>query len=114
LPAAKSRKRKLPPVLLLNDVELCELPLLLTFRETSFQLRCGERHIYGLVEQGLLDLVKLGSKSSRITTASVLRLVRQRAEPSAHVPGLKQFADTEQLSDTEQFSDTKKEPQPLE
>ena len=73
-------------MVLLNDVELCELPLLLTFKQTSFQLQCGERFIYDLVEQGLLDLVKLGGKSSRITTASVLRLVRQRAKPSDTFP----------------------------
>ena len=102
MPAAKSRKSERPPVVLLNDVELCELPLLLTFKQTSFQLQRGERFIYDLVEQGFLDLVKLGGKSSRITTASVLRRARQRAKPSEHVPGLKQFADAEQSSDTRQ------------
>ena len=78
------------------------LPLLLTILDTANELSCSPRHVYDLAEQGLLELVKLGAKSSRITSASAMRLAAQRAKPSPSVPGLKQF------------SEPKKEPQPQE
>ena len=103
----KLRKRKLLPLLQAPDAsleprELPPLPLLLTIPNTGFQLGICERQVYELANKGLLDLVKVGPKSSRITTESVLRVARQRAKPAGHVPGLKQFADM------------KKEPQPEE
>jgi hypothetical protein len=90
--ADKNRKRELPLLLADAAIESRELPLLLTLSETGFQLACSERHVYELEALGLLDFCKLGPKATRVTTASVLRLVHQRAKPSGNVPGLRQFA----------------------
>ena len=61
--------------------------------DAAFQLSCSERHIYELEASGLLDFCKLGPKATRVTSASVMRLMAQRARPSGHVPGLRQFAN---------------------
>jgi hypothetical protein len=68
-----------------------ELPLLLKIPRVSFHLSCSDRHTYELIDMGLLELVKLGPKASRITSASVLKLAAQRAKPADQVPGLKQY-----------------------
>jgi hypothetical protein len=67
------------------------LPLLLTLPDTKKQLRCSISKIYDLVDQGKLDLFKLGPKSSRITSESVARLLASGGEPAAAIPNLKQF-----------------------
>ena len=69
------------------------LPLLLKVPRVAGEFDCSGRHVYDLVEQGLLDLVKLGNKASRITRESVLRLAAQRTKPADHMPGLKQFSE---------------------
>jgi len=59
------------------------LPTLLRYREAARELGVCERQIHNLVDQKLLEKVKLGSKTARITRSSVLRLAAQRAtEPS--------------------------------
>jgi len=59
------------------------LPILLRYREAARELGVCERQIHNLVDQKLLEKVKLGSKTARITRSSVLRLAAQRAtEPS--------------------------------
>ena len=55
------------------------LPLLLRYREAARELRVCERQIHNLVAQNLLEKVKLGAKSARITRSSVLKLAAQRA-----------------------------------
>ncbi len=95
----KHRNRKRLPLSQVSDNyleprELPSLPLLLTIPDAAFLLSCCPRHVYELEALGLLDLVKLGPKATRVTTASVVRLIAQRAKPSAQIPGLKQFTDT--------------------
>ena len=75
----------------ITDTRQSELPLLLTIRNASFQLSVCERQIYELAAAGLLVMVKIGRKSSRITRESILRLAAQRGEPTKPVSGLKQF-----------------------
>jgi excisionase family DNA binding protein len=58
------------------------LPILLRYREAARELGVSERQIYNLVDQDLLDKVKLGAKSARITRISVLRLAAQCATES--------------------------------
>jgi excisionase family DNA binding protein len=99
----KHRNRKLLP--------LCDgahepgeppvIPLLLTVAAAAFQLSCSERHIYELEASGSLDFCKLGPKATRVTSASVMRLLAQRARPSGHVPGLRQFADAKKEPETQ-------------
>ena len=55
------------------------LPILLRYREAAHELGVCERQIHNLVDQNLLEKVKLGSKTARITRSSVLRLAAQRA-----------------------------------
>ena len=76
-----------------------QLPLLLTVDNAGFQLSICKRRVYGLAAQGLLDLVKVGAKSTRVTSASVLRLVAQGGRPASSVPGLKQFKDQQPPAD---------------
>ena len=56
-----------------------ELPILLRYREVARELGVCERQIYNLVDQDLLEKVKLGTKTARITRTSVLQLAAQRA-----------------------------------
>jgi hypothetical protein len=65
------------PVLLLSSNE--PLPILLRFREAARELGVCERQIHNLVAQNLLEKVKLGTKTARITRTSVLKLAGQRA-----------------------------------
>jgi hypothetical protein len=58
------------------------LPILLRYREAARELGVCERQIHNLVDQNLLEKVKLGSKTARITRSSVLRLAAQRATES--------------------------------
>jgi excisionase family DNA binding protein len=55
------------------------LPILLRYREAARELGVSERQIYNLVDQDLLEKVKLGAKTARITRTSVLALAAQRA-----------------------------------
>ncbi|WP_426528863.1 helix-turn-helix domain-containing protein [Bradyrhizobium sp. McL0615] len=55
------------------------LPTLLRYREAARELGVCERQIYNLVDQNLLEKVKLGTKTARITRTSVLTLAAQRA-----------------------------------
>lgn len=55
------------------------LPTLLRYREAAHELGVCERQIYNLVDQNLLEKVKLGAKTARITRTSVLALAAQRA-----------------------------------
>ena len=59
-----------------------ELPTLLRYREAAHELGVCERQIHNLVERNLLEKVKLGSKTARITRTSVLTLAAQRATES--------------------------------
>ena len=58
------------------------LPILLRYREAARELGVCERQIHNLVDQNLLEKVKLGSKTARITRSSVLKLAAQRATES--------------------------------
>ena len=55
------------------------LPILLRYREAARELGVCERQIHNLVDQNLLEKVKLGTKTARITRTSVLKLAAQRA-----------------------------------
>jgi hypothetical protein len=68
-----------------------KLPLLMKLPDAADELSTSVSSIYGMVEAGLLDLVKLGPKSSRITGESILRVLSQRDKPAADIPNLKQF-----------------------
>ena len=57
------------------------LPTLLTFPDTANELSCSVGKVYELVKLGKLEMTKLGPKTSRVTGASVERLVAERAEP---------------------------------
>lgn len=51
-----------------------EMPLLLTIKRACHELGdVSERHVYNLINNNLLERIKLG-RSSRITSASVRRL----------------------------------------
>jgi hypothetical protein len=65
------------PVLVRSSNEL--LPILLRYREAARELGVCERQIHNLVAQHLLEKVKLGAKTARITRTSVLALAAQRA-----------------------------------
>ena len=54
------------------------LPILLRYREAARELGVCERQIHNLVAQNLLDKVKLGTKTARITRTSVLKLAAHR------------------------------------
>lgn len=55
------------------------LPILLRYREAARELGVSERQVYNLVDQDLLEKVKLGTKTARITRTGVLKLAAQRA-----------------------------------
>ena len=55
------------------------LPTLLRYREAARELGVSERQIYNLVDQDLLEKVKIGTKTARITRSSVLKLAAQRS-----------------------------------
>jgi hypothetical protein len=57
------------------------LPLLLRIREAARELNVCERSIHNFVEQNLLEKVKLGAKSVRITRSSVLKLAQHARDP---------------------------------
>ena|SRR5215831_12963332 len=56
-------------------------PLLLRVQEAAFHLRLTTRGVYLLIGRGQLDLVKIGWKTSRVTSASVLALAGRRGTP---------------------------------
>lgn len=61
-----------------TDTHDCETPLLFSMKRTCRDLGdVSERHIYNLIERGLLDRRKVG-KSTKITSASVMRLVGRK------------------------------------
>jgi excisionase family DNA binding protein len=57
------------------------LPLLLRVDDAAHELAISQRRIYQLIKDGTLDLVKIGEKSSRVTSASVMRVASGRAKP---------------------------------
>jgi excisionase family DNA binding protein len=59
------------------------LPTLLRYREAAYELGVSERQIHNLVDQNLLEKVKVGAKTARITRTSVLKLAAQRAADPA-------------------------------
>ena len=67
----------LPVLLLSGDKPL--FPILLRYRKAARELGVCERQIHNLVAQNLLEKVKLGTKTARITRTSVLKLAAQRA-----------------------------------
>ena len=69
------------------------LPLLVKIPATAYELSCSVTEVYELVKQKKLDLVKPGPKMSRITSASIMRLAAERAEPATNIPNLKQFKE---------------------
>ena len=77
--------------------------LLETVADTAHMLNVSLRTVYNLAESGDLDLVKLG-KATRITTASIRRLIKRRAKPLAHVKGLRQYATEAPVSPSESES----------
>ena len=62
-----------------------------TIPATAKIFRCSTGFIYELVKQKKLDLIKPGPKCSRITGASIVRQLNQRAKPDIGLPNLKQF-----------------------
>jgi len=64
-----------------SDATTRVLPLLLRIEDAARELSTPRRHIYELVHAGLLDLVRIGPKSVRITSASVLRLASDHTTP---------------------------------
>ena len=77
----------------MSDDHPSGLPLLLKVPRVSYHLDCSDRHTYGLVEEGLLHLVKVGGKASRITR-NFAGAGSARAKPADHVPGLVQYRKT--------------------
>jgi hypothetical protein len=71
-----------------------ELPLLVKIPVTARELSCSIGFVYELVGAAKLDLVKLGPKSSRITSASIERLLAERHKPDSNIPNLKQFKNS--------------------
>jgi excisionase family DNA binding protein len=55
------------------------LPLLLRYREAAHELGVTERQILNLINRKLLERVKVGSKTARVTRDSVLKLVEKNA-----------------------------------
>ena len=52
-----------------------DLPLLVDYERTRHELGgVSERHLYNLIDRGLLERVKLG-RSAKITSASIMKLV---------------------------------------
>ena len=56
------------------------LPILLRYREAARELGVSERQIYNLIEQNLLERVKLGTKTARVTRTSVLKAAQRASE----------------------------------
>lgn len=67
------------------------LPLLVKIPDAAHEMSASISKIYELVDTGVLDLVKLGPKTSRITGESIVRVLAQRDKPAADIPNLKQF-----------------------
>ena len=62
----------------------------MTVPDTAYELSTSISKVYGMVNAGELDLVKLGLKSSRITGESIMRVLAQRHKPDSGIPNLKQ------------------------
>jgi excisionase family DNA binding protein len=54
-------------------------PLLLSVRETAFELGLSTRRIYQMIHAGELEMVKIG-KASRVPSAAVRRLAGEDTE----------------------------------
>jgi hypothetical protein len=55
-----------------------DLPLLLDYERTRHELGdVSVRHLYNLIDRGLLERVKLG-RSARITSASIMKLATSK------------------------------------
>lgn len=66
------------------------LPLAMKIPDVASELSTSVSKIYELVALGKLDLIKMGLKSSRVTGASVERLLAEHVQPSANIQNLKQ------------------------
>lgn len=68
-------------------------PLVITITETAETLRISERLVYALIAEGLIPVVRLGSRKV-VPLEGLRRMVEQRTEwdPAAS-PGVR-FADT--------------------
>jgi excisionase family DNA binding protein len=71
------------------------LPLLLRIEDAARELSATPRYIYELVHAGLLDLVRIGPKSTRITSASVLRLASEHTKPNPPPVNLRKSREQE-------------------
>ena len=80
------------------------LPLLLRVPEAASELRISARRVYDLAGLGILDLVKIG-KLTRITSASVRRLARQRGKTDV-IKGLQQYRGAKEGDETEQTQES--------
>lgn len=58
-------------------------PLLYRISRAMQELAVSRTTIYRMVARGELELVRLGARSSRITSASVARLIADQAQSSA-------------------------------
>jgi predicted DNA-binding transcriptional regulator AlpA len=74
------------------------LPLLLPIPQTAAELSTSISTVYAMIGDGRLDLVKLGPKTSRITSESIARVLESRGEPAVNVPNLKQFKNSKVVS----------------
>jgi excisionase family DNA binding protein len=74
------------------------LPLLLRIEDAARELSATPRYIYELVHAGQLDLVRIGPKSTRITSASVLRLASEHTKPNSLPVNLRKPREQEQGS----------------
>jgi hypothetical protein len=65
------------------------LPLLLPIKGAAHELSISTRQVYYLVEDGTLELVKIGERMSRITSRSVRRAAARRSKPGQAPANLK-------------------------
>lgn len=86
----KNRRVQLPQKVLASPAAPASLPLpspitsppsmLLRIPEVARELAVSERTIQSYLEQGLLERVKIGTRTVRISRASLLKLMGQPAE----------------------------------
>ena len=65
-----------------NQPEAARPPLLVPLPEAARLLGVGLTHVYGLIRQGRLHVVKLG-RSSRVAVSELERLVAELTEEAA-------------------------------
>ena len=80
LEAEKPEVDELEPKAEAEEAEAdADASLLMRDTEVALTLKVSQRHVHNLVGMGLLDKVKLGPKTARITRSSVLKLAARRA-----------------------------------